>query len=180
MRIPLMTTVLIGVLAASLVGCAAAPTDARAKLESRAAVLDSAAQDLLEAVGAAGFDDASAHGNIELCQGEPVPGVSYSAGATVKIGDDLHGAFDAVAEQLAATGWQDTGHPLGGENPSGRFTRDEVTLDVKTGGFSSGGKHYGADEMELGLRIADPCVRIPRDSSFLDFKDLEKDILPRS
>lgn len=180
MRLALLTAVVVGVLAASLTGCSSLPADPRAELEHRATVLDAAAQDLLEAVSSAGFSDAKARGAVDVCQSQPVPGVSYTAGAQVKIGDDLRSAFDAVAAQLTATGWQDSGDKLGGEHPSGRFTRDDVTLDVKTGGFSSGGKSYGADEMELGLRIDDPCVRIPDGGSFVDFQDLDKDILPRS
>lgn len=179
MRLAYLAAVVVGVLAVSLTGCSSVPANPRAELEHRAAVLDAAAQDLLEAVTVAGFSDAKARGTVDVCQSPPAPGVSYRAGATVKIGDDLQGAFDAVAAQLEATGWHDTGHELGGEHPSGRFTRDDVTLDVKTGGFSSGGKTYATDEMELGLRIADPCVRIPDDKSFLDYQDLNKDIVPR-
>jgi hypothetical protein len=180
MRLALLTAVVVGVLAASLTGCSSVPADPRAELEQRAAVLDAAAQDLLDAVSVAGFANAKARGAVDVCQSQPVPGVSYAASAQVKFGDDLRSAFDAVAAQLKTTGWRDSGHKLVGEHPSGRFTRDDVTLDVKTGGFSSGGKSYGTDEMELSLRIADPCVRIPDGSSFVDFQDLDKDILPRS
>lgn len=178
MRIAVVATVLVGMLAATITGCSTAAADPRAELESKAAVLDAAAQDVLEAVDAAGHAGATARGSVDVCQSEPAPGVSYGVGGKVKIGDDLHGAFEAVAAQLQEAGWVATGDKPGGENPSGRFTREDVTLDVKTGGFSSGGTRYGADEMEFGLRIADPCVRIPDGKSFLDYQDLDKDITP--
>src|SRR5690606_5787540 len=109
MRLALLTAVVVGVLAASLTGCSSVPADPRAELEHRATVLDAAAQDLLEAVSGAGFSDAKARGAVDVCQSQPVPAVSYTAGAQVKIGDDLRSAFDAVAAQLTATGWQDSG-----------------------------------------------------------------------
>src|SRR5690606_35773126 len=110
MRLALLTAVVVGVLAASLTGCSSVPADPRAELEQRAAVLDAAAQDLLDAVSVAGFANAKARGAVDVCQSQPVPGVSYAASAQVKIGDDLRSAFDAVAAQLKTTGWRDSGH----------------------------------------------------------------------
>jgi hypothetical protein len=62
----------------------------------------------------------------------------------------------------------------------GRFVRDDITLDVATGGASSGGVWYGADEMQLGVTIKDYCVRVPDGGYISKVRDLAKDILPRS
>lgn len=63
--------------------------------------------------------------------------------------------------------------------PAGRFTRDDITVDIKTGGSVAGEVHYGADEMTLGITIADDCVRMPDGAYFSKMRDLEKTIHPR-
>jgi hypothetical protein len=174
----------VGLLAFLLGGCSSVPPSPRAVLEGKAASIDTAVQDVFEALDAAGLKEASASGAVDTCQSQPAPGVSYRAGMSVKLGDDLAGGFAALVEQLGAAGWKPTnaydGVKIDPAKPMGRFSREDITLDVKTGGASAGGEQYGADEMQLGLTVEDPCVRIADGTSFLDFQDLDKDILPRS
>lgn len=173
----------LGVAALLLSGCSPVPADPHAVLEEKAATLDDAAQDLLESLEAAGFPDASARGIVDVCQSEPAPGASYRAGIGVTVGNDLVSAFDALAEQLAKTGWTATDDfddtEIDPDAPAGRFVRDDITVDVKTGGSIAGGVHYGADEMTLGLTIRNDCVRVPGGGYITEVKDLEKKILPR-
>lgn len=175
--------VLVGLFAFLSAGCAPTPAGARAALETRATAIDTAAQDLLAALEDAGLEGASAGSTVEVCQSQPVPGVSYQAGISVTIGDDLAGGYDALVEQLDATGWQPTDAyrdvKIDPDKPMGRFAREDITLDVKTGGFSVGETKYGTDAMALGITIKDECVRIPDGTSFIDFKDLEKKFQPR-
>lgn len=171
----------LGLLALLFSGCAATPADPRAALEEKAAVVDATAQDLLATIVAAGLGEASARGMIDACQSEPAPGVAYRAGIEVKIGDDPTAGYEALVVQLDQDGWTET-DGLGGTDPAtpaGRFTRDDLTVDVKTGGFSSGGVIYGADAMTLGITIADDCVRVPDGGYIAQVEDLEKEILPR-
>lgn len=173
----------MGLLAFLLGGCSAVASDPHALLEEKAATIDAAAQDLLDSLAAAGLSDASAHGVVDSCQSEPAPGAAYRAGISVAVGDDPAGGFDALSAQLDASGWTPTDDLSGSQSdpstPSGRFTRDDITLDVTTGGFTSGGVRHGADEMTLGITIADGCVRLADGSDFAGVKDLEKEILPR-
>ncbi|WP_309127909.1 hypothetical protein [Microbacterium sp.] len=173
----------MGLLAFLLAACSPVPPNPRMVLEQNAATIDATAQDLLEALNAAGLTDASAHGAIDGCQSEPAPGVAYRAGITVKVGDDLAAGFDALASQLDAAGWQATDAyrdvDIDPAKPIGRYTRDDITLDVKTGGFSVGEEQYGADEMDLGITIEDDCVRVPDSSYISKVEDLAKDIPPR-
>lgn len=166
-----------------LCGCSPVPADPHAVLEEKAARVDAAAQDLLEALDAAGLPGATAHGSVGACQSEPAPGVDYSAGIGVTVGEDLAAGFDAFVEQLEATGWTETDAyedvDVDPAKPASRFQRADITADVKTGGFTSGGVEYGADEMAIGITIARDCVRVPDGSYFTEMLDLEKDILPR-
>ncbi|MFT4156425.1 MAG: hypothetical protein QM630_00625 [Microbacterium sp.] len=170
-------------LALVLVGCSPVPADPRAVLEEKVAKVDAATQDVLEALDAAGLSGASAHGSVDGCQSEPAPGVAYRAGISVTLGDDLVTGFNALVEQLEMTEWIDTHNyddlDIPAETPAGRFTRDDITLDIKTGGTTAGEIQYGADEMDLGIRIANDCVRIPDGAYFTKMVDLEKEILPR-
>ncbi|MFD5215624.1 hypothetical protein [Microbacterium sp. NPDC058345] len=172
----------MGLLAFLLAACSPVPTNPRAALEQKAATIDEAAQDLLAALDAAGLTDASGHGAVDVCQSEPAPGVAYRAGITVKVGDDLAAGFDALVSQLDSTGWRDTnayrGVDIDPAKPMGRYSRDDITLDVKTGGFSMGEEQYGADEMDLGITIEDDCVRVPDGSYISEVEDLAKDIPP--
>lgn len=174
----------IGLLTFLFSGCSPVPSDPHAALMEKAAPIDTAVQDALDALSAAGLDDATASGQVSTCGNDPRPGVRYDAGITVKVGDDLASGFDALVAQLRDTGWTTTdaydGVKIDPAKPKERFSRDRVTLDVRTGGASIGGKYYGADEMTLGFTLADPCVRIPHGTSFIDFQDLDKDILPRA
>ncbi|MFT4258822.1 hypothetical protein [Microbacterium sp.] len=172
-----------GLLALILVGCSPVPADPHAVLEEKAASVDAATQDVLESLDAAGLSGASAHGSVDGCQSEPAPGAAYRAGISVTLGEDLVTGFNALVEQLEMTGWADT-HTyddvdIPAETPAGRLTRDDITLDIKTGGSTAGGVQYGADEMDLGITIADDCVRIPDGAYFTKMVDLEKEILPR-
>lgn len=164
-------------------GCSPTSSDPRAELEQKAAAIDSATQDLLEALDVAGLHESTARGVVDVCQSEPAPGVSYRSGIGVKVGDDPVAGFDALVNQLDATGWQSTDAYRDVEidpgAPAGRFTRDDITLDIKTGGAVVGGESQGADEMALGITIADDCVRVPDGGYVTEVKDLEKDILPR-
>lgn len=173
----------MGLLALLFSGCSSVPPDPRAVLEEKAATVDAAAQDLLEALDAAGLNGASARSVVESCQSEPAPGVAYAAGISVTVGENLAAGFDALVEQLDATGWTATDAyddvDVDPAAPAGRFIRDDITLDVKTGGFSSGGTRYGADEMDLGITIADDCVRVPDGGYIAEVQDLAKEILPR-
>lgn len=166
-----------------LSGCSPVPADPRAVLEEKAATIDSTAQDLLEALHDAGLNDARARGIVDACEGMPDPGVLYRAGIEVKVGDDLAAAYAVLVDQLSATSWDDTDVyddvEIDPATPAGQFTRDDVRLDVKTGGAKIGGKQYGSDEMQLGLTISQSCVRIPVGVYTSDFQDLEKKILPR-
>lgn len=174
----------VGLLAFLLSGCSPVPSNPRAALEAKAAAIDSATQDVLDSLHAAGLDDATAKGHVDGCQSEPTPGVSYRAGISAKAGSDLAGAFDALVEQLGASGWKPTDAyrdvKIDPAKPMGRFVRDDITLDVATGGASSGGVWYGADEMQLGVTIKDYCVRVPDGGYISKVEDLAKDILPRS
>ncbi|GAA3928431.1 hypothetical protein [Microbacterium soli] len=173
----------VGLLAFLLGGCSPVPSDPRAVLEGKAATIDAAVQDLFETLAVAGLQDVSAASAVDTCQSEPAPGVSYRAGMTVKAGEDLAGGFDALVRQLDAAGWKSTGAyqdvEIDPARPMGRFVRDDITLDVKTGGASSGGVWYGADEMQLGVTIDDDCVRVPDGGYIGKVEDLAKDILPR-
>lgn len=164
-----------------LSGCSPVPADPRAVLEEKAATVDSAAQDVLEALDTAGLRGASARGDVNVCQSEPAPGASYSATISVTVGEDLAAGFGALVEQLDSAGWTvaDESDDADAAAPGGRFRLDDITLDVSTGGGSSGGVRYGADGMELGITIDDDCVRIPDGSYFTKVLDLEKEILPR-
>lgn len=159
-------------------GCAPTPDGARAELERHADTVNTAAQDVLLAMDAAGLKDASAAGRVEYCGGSLNPGLAYSAGASATVGEDLAGAIDAVTEELRSLGWQHEGQ-IGDDRLSARFTREDVTIDVKAGGAMVGGKAYGEDEMQVGITQADDCVRVPDGVHATDFADLEKDILPR-
>lgn len=183
MRFRRSVVITMGLLAFLLSGCSAVPADPHAALSAKAASVDAAAQDLLVALDSASLPTVSAGSSIDVCQSEPVPGVSYQAGISVKVGDDLVGGFDSLAKQLAEDGWKETDAyrdvELDPAKPAGRYERDDITLDVKTGGFKMGETQYGADEMVLGITIKNPCVRIPHGVSFTDFQDLEKDLQPR-
>jgi hypothetical protein len=172
--------VVVGLL---LSGCSPVPADPRAVLEEKAATIDSVAQDLLEALDAAGLSGASAGGFIDSCQSVPAPGVSYRAAIGVTVGEDLVSGFDALSAQLDASGWKSTEDlddpSMDPEAPARRFVRDDITLDVKTGGSTAGGVHYGADRMTLGLTISNDCVRVPDGGYIAKVQDLEKEILPR-
>lgn len=166
-----------------LSGCSPVPADPRAVLEEKAATIDSATQDLLEALDAAGLSDASAGGVIESCQSEPAPGVAYAAGISVTVGEDLAAGFGALVAQLDATGWTATDAyddvEVDPAAPAGRFVRDDITVDVKTGGSAAGSVQYGADEMDLEITITPDCVRVPEGGYIAKVQDLEKEILPR-
>lgn len=173
----------ISVVALLLTGCSAVPADPHAVLEEKAAAVDDAAQDLLESLDAAGYPDATARGIVDACQSEPAPGASYRAGIGVTVGEDLVSAFDALVVQLNQEGWTATNVyddiDLDPAAPAGQFTRGDITVNVETGGSVVGGVHYGADEMTLGITIADDCVRMPDGAYFSKMGDLEKTIHPR-
>lgn len=156
------------------------PSEPRAVLEQNAATVDAAVQDLLQALDSAGLKDASARGTIGACQSEPAPGVDYRGGVDVKVGDDPAAGLDALARELAAAGWQRSDDELGGDEqtPRARFTREDIRVDVKTGGFRTGGEVHGADEMTLGITLADGCVRVPDGGYIAQVRDLEKEIRP--
>lgn len=172
-----------GLLALLCAGCSAVPSDPRAVLEENASVIDSAAQDLLEALDAAGLKGTSATGSIGLCQGPPSPGVDYSAAITATVGNDPVGGFNALAEQLDATGWTATDAyadaGIDPSTPAQEYTRGPLVLSVKTGGFSVGGTRYGADAMNLGITLSDHCVRVPDSTDFTELHDLNGEIPPR-
>ncbi|WP_353116200.1 hypothetical protein [Microbacterium sp.] len=184
MRKPTTGIGLVALLTVLLAACSPVPPNPRAVLEDKASTIDSAAQDLLEALDAAGLPGGTARGRIDGCQSQPAPGVAYRAGISVPVGDDLAGGFDALVEQLRASGWQPTnaydGVEIDPAKPMGRFGRGDVTLDVKTGGFKTGTEEHGADGMVLGITTSHDCVRIHDGESFLDFEDMEKDIPPRA
>lgn len=159
-------------------GCAPTPDDARSALESRADTLNTAAQDVLLAMDAAGLQGASAVGRVEHCGGSLNPGLAYRASVSATSGADPAEAIGAVTEELQALGWQHEGE-IGDDRLSARFTRDDVTIDVKAGGAVIGGKTYGEDEMQVGITQADDCVRVPDGVHETDFADLENEILPR-
>lgn len=169
---------IVGLLTLLFTGCAPTPDGARAELEHRADTVNTAAQDVLLAMDAAGLHSASAAGRVEYCGGSLKPGLAYSAGASATVGEDLAGAIAAVSEELQLLGWQPEGE-IGDDRLSARFTRDDVTIDVKAGGAVIGGKAYGEDEMQVGIIQADDCVRVPDGVHATDFADLEKEILPR-
>lgn len=175
---------LMGIFTFLLSGCSPVPSDPRAVLEQKAAAIDSTTQDLFEMLHDVGLDDASANGSVDACQSQPAPGVSYRAGMGVKVGEDLAPAFKAFTAQLTAKGWEETDAYADVEvdpaKPMGRYAKGDITVDVKTGGFSSGGTQYGADEMQIGITIKDYCVRVPDGGYISKVEDLEKDILPRS
>lgn len=179
MRHRTRTVIIMGLFTLLLAGCSPTPDSARAQLEERAAVLDTAGQDVLQAADAAGFPDATTKGRIESCGGSLKPGMVYRVGATVPVGDDLAGAITAMSDQLRAIGWHHEG-TIGEDQLSGRFTRDDVMLDLKAGGATIGGTKYGADELQIGITQANPCVRVPESTYTDEFQDFEKDILPRS
>lgn|GEM_PF-2703452 len=176
--------VCVGLLAFLMSGCSPVPADPRAELEQKAAMIDAAVQDVYEALDAAGLPDATASGGVDVCGSQPAPGVGYRAGMSVKVAGDLAGGFGALVQQLEATGWKPTDAyeevKIDPAKPMGRFSRDDITLDVKTGGASIGAEQYGADEMQLGFTLENPCVRIPDGTSSLDFQDLDGPISPRS
>lgn len=170
----------VGLLAFLLGGCSSTTEDPRTSLETKASLVDSATRDVLTAVRAAGFPDAVARGIVEACQGMPDPGVSYRAGIAATIGEDLVSAYDEVTSQLTKDGWKESsayeGATVDPSAPAGQFTRDDIRVDIKTGGASVGGTPYGEDAMQFGVTIDQSCVRVPEGTHASDFDDLEKTI----
>lgn len=160
-----------------LTACGPTEAGARAELEKRIEVMGTAARDVLHAMDALQLPDASARGRLESCGGSLRPGVYYLAGASATIGDDWAAAVEGMTKELEKAGWEYVGE-IGGDDPTARFTRGEVTVDLKTGGFTNGGTLYGADQLEVGIRDAGSCVHIPDGVSDSDFADLEGAILP--
>lgn len=174
---------IVGLLALLLAACSptASPSNPRAVLEKKVETIDSTVQDLFEALDDAGLSGATAMGVVDGCQGAPLPGVSYQAGMGVTVGEQQAESFAAVAKQLEATGWTQTPDVLDGDEkaPMGRFTRGDITVDVKTGGFTYAGELQDEDRMTFEITANDACVKIPDDMSFVDFQDLSKEIRPR-
>lgn len=179
MRHRTRAVIIMGLFTLLFAGCSPTLDSARAQLEMRAADMDTAGQDVLQAADAAGFPDATAKGRIESCGGSLKPGMAYRVGGTVPVGDDLAGAVAAISDQLRSIGWNHEG-TIGEDPLSSRFTRDDIMIDLKAGGASVGGTKYGADEMQIGITQANPCVRVPESTYTDEFQDFEKDILPRS
>jgi len=183
MRARWKAVAIMGLFTFLLGGCAPTPEGARADLEKKVATIDATTQDLLHVLREAGLKDATARSVVDACEGMPDPGVMYRAGIEVKVGDDLAAAYAALVDRLDATGWDDTDAyddvKVDPATPAGQFTRDDVRLDVKTGGAKIGSEQYGSDEMQLGLTMSQSCVRVPVGVYASDFQDLEKEILPR-
>ncbi|MFT4258820.1 hypothetical protein [Microbacterium sp.] len=159
-------------------GCASTPESARGELERRADELDDATQDILQALESAGTQAASAAGHINYCGGSMLPGMAYTTSAHATVSGDLSEAMRAVIDELTTLGWNHVGE-IGTDDLSARFTRDDITIDVKAGGATIGGKRYGEDEIEAGTTQPDNCVRVPDGTYADEFADLEKEILPR-
>lgn len=167
----------MGLLALLFGGCSAAPADARTTLEQHAAAIDEATHELFGVLAEAGFTDAGARSVVETCRSEPAPGLSYEVRITAT-GDDPAEQYTRLSEGLTSSGWVQEKDSLGGDQPSGRFSRDGLTLDVKTGGFKIGDEVHGADELTLALSRDDGCVDVADGGAISEVRDLEKEILP--
>lgn len=179
MTIRMAAAVGIGLLALLFSGCSSAPADPRASLEKNATIIDAAAQDVLSALTTAGLSGAEATGRLEQCGGSLNGwGAEYHASASAKVGDDLAATVEQVTTELTSLGWEHTGD-LGGEFPTARLERDDVTVDVSTGGFTSGGTRYGADEIAVGIRPASACVKLPEGTFASDLTEFDRSIPPR-
>ena len=170
--------VLLGALTLLLAACSSPSADPAADLRRQAASIDAAAQEVLTALQSAGFTEASARGIVDACQSEPAPGVAYRVGVTAKIGDAPEDAFETLLGELDANGWQQKGEDAGAADMPARFTRDDLMLDIKSGGFTVGDTAYGADELALGITHVDGCVRVPDGGYISKVRDLEKQITP--
>lgn len=167
------------VLALALTACSPTHDGAHAELEKHAAVVDDAAQDVLQALDAAALRDAGVAGYLEQCGGSLTGwGVAYHAGGSAAVGEDRRAAVEEVATALQSLGWAHEGE-LGGDDPSARLTRDDITIDLKTGGFTVGTTRYGADELEIGILQSSPCVKTPEGEHKADYAEFEREILPR-
>ncbi|MFK4852824.1 hypothetical protein ACI3KT_14405 [Microbacterium sp. ZW T6_19] len=175
----LTKTAALAALSLLLTACSATHDGARAELDKHAAVVDDAAQDVLQALDAADLSDAGVAGYLEQCGGSLTGwGVAYHAGGSAKVGEDRQAAVEDVAAELESLGWAHEGE-IGGDDPSARLTRDDLTIDLKTGGFTVGATRYGADELEIGIRQSNACVETPEGEYKTDYAEFEREILPR-
>ncbi|MFK4761013.1 hypothetical protein ACI3KS_08785 [Microbacterium sp. ZW T5_45] len=163
----------------ALAGCSAVPADPSAEVERVAAPVDEAAQDVLSAIYAAGLADGQASGHLEQCGGSLTGwGGEYQASASAAVGDDLQTAIDRMTTGLQSSGWTYIGE-LGGDYPSARLERGDVTIDLMTGGFTVGETRYGAEELEVGITTSNACVTFPEGEHVSDYPEFERTILPR-
>lgn len=178
-RRPLAALVSIGLVGMMLSGCFPTEDGARAELEKHAALVDAAAQDALDAIEVADLSGAHAAGSLDSCGGSLGGwGVAYRAGASAEVGEDHHAAVEKVAAELQALGWDYEGE-LGGDHPSARLTRADITIDVKTGGRTASHTVHDADKLTVGIFSFSPCVKIPESTDSDDYAEFEREILPR-
>lgn len=134
---------------------------------------------MLQAVDAADLRDAGIAGYLDNCGGSLGGwGVAYHAGGSAAVGDDLHATVETVAAELETLGWTYVGE-LGGDYPSARLTRDDISIHLKTGGFTIGATRHRADELEIGISQLNDCVKTPEGERESDFTEFEQEILPR-
>lgn len=163
----------------ALAGCSTVPADPTAEIERVATPVDDAAQDVLSAISAAGLTGGRASGHLEQCGGSLTGwGGEYQASASAAVGDDLQATMDRMTTGLESSGWTYIGE-LGGDYPSARLERDDVTIDLKTGGFTVGETRYGADELEVGITTSNACVKFPEGEHASDYPEFERTIPPR-
>lgn len=158
--------VLLLVMNRGISGATPSEATANSELEQRAESMDALAEELLQVVGDAGLKPLTAHGRIEESGG--MEGVRYClryrVGIKVATNTTDAADFSALDKQLLATGWEHSDAVMSKdpEHPGARFLRDGVELDVTTGGFTSGGTRYGADEIAMTVkRNDDDCVYVP-------------------
>ena len=160
-------------------GCSGAPDDPRAAIEEKAATIDDAAQDVLTALTTAGLAEASATGRLEQCGGSLTGwGAEYHAGASAKVGESMQAAVDQVTAELKSLGWDHVGD-LGGDFPTARLERGDVTIDLSTGGFTVGATRYHEDDLSVSIWPFSACVKLPEGKTVSDYAEFERSIPPR-
>lgn len=164
--VALLTLVLLLVLDRGFAGATSSDTSANAELELRAERMDTTVQEVLDVVDAAGLETIAARGRVEESGGMSGTRycLHYQASITVATHTTDTEDFAALEAQFLASGWtrSDVTMSDSADHPGARFQRDDIEVDVLTGGFTSGGTRYGAEEIAMSVQRNDEdCVYVP-------------------
>lgn len=164
--VAVLTLVLLLMLDRGFAGATSSEASANAELERRAERMDVAVQEVLDVVDAAGMETIAARGRVEESGGMSGTRycLQYRAGITVATLTTDAEDFVALEAQFLASGWTRSNVAMSdsADHPGARFERDGIEVDVLTGGFTSGGVRYGADEVAMSVqRNGEDCVYVP-------------------